>query len=79
MPAKQTWIVEMPEGWVPAMCPDCHIQYSGATGICGESKCPLTSAKKAVECQIDVSPKGVKSYICVLSDGIKIYAVEVEK
>ena len=48
MPAKQTWIVEMPEGWVPAMCPDCHIQYSGATGICGESKCPLTNAKKAV-------------------------------
>ena len=36
--------ITMPEGWVPAMCPDCHIEYSKCAGICGEMDCPLSHA-----------------------------------
>lgn len=84
MPAKLVpYVVMMPKGWMPAMCPDCHIQYSGAIGICGEVNCPLANAKKAVE----VKPGQVQLFPCLGAtsvyldpEGIPVtlYAVEME-
>ena len=50
-------IIEIPDGWVAAMCPDCHIDYSENNGICGAAVCPLANAKKAVEVKQTFSRK----------------------
>ena len=77
----KTIIVEMPDDWMPAMCPDCHIQYSGSTGICGGSICPLAKSIKAMEVKsgFDVCWGENVAYYFHSRKPITLYAVEDTK
>ena len=76
------YIVEMPEGWLPAMCPDCHIQYRDCNGICGEKVCPLAKAQEVVEINCQDPKVSIRlSDMDVQYDGkpVKLYAAKEAK
>ena len=83
MTAKQTWIVEMPEGWKPGTC-----VCDKCFGNCLRTDvCPLDNAKKAVEGQPgtiislttkDAGPGKLDLVHKVNGKPVTLYAVEME-
>ena len=81
------FIIDMPASWKPAMCPDCHIQYSGVNGICGLAVCPLANAKEAVEVDPEIQsveiglpvPEAPFKVMMVDNEQVTLYAIKETK
>ena len=72
------FIIDMPASWKPAMCPDCHIQYSGVNGICGLAVCPLANAKEVTAVEVIKSGEGYYSH-AITGRKETLYAIKETK